>query len=223
MIKCLFVVLGHEHKSRAFSMGNSQLCDESQEKPYSYFSTVGSDGGHPAKQQEGGSDAPSLHLPTLLPLPQSSQWGSLPYSHPKHKGKLFRNTGNFRSPEYRCPFSGPFVSRVKLHSANPGASFQGRPWSDQWFSTGPRTSGSALGLWIPHGSLLSQRSLSLGLHTGSGWLLWVVVPVMIWIRTLAAPFCQLCAAQRLLGEPGWLSTLRSSSETWRVHAARLPV
>ena len=54
MIKCLFVVLGHEHKSRAFSMGNSQLCDESQEKPYSYFSTVGSNGVGTQPNTAGG-------------------------------------------------------------------------------------------------------------------------------------------------------------------------
>lgn len=54
MIKCLFVVLGHEYKSRAFSMGNSQLCDESQEKPYSYFSTVGSDGVGTQPNTAGG-------------------------------------------------------------------------------------------------------------------------------------------------------------------------
>ena len=140
MIECLFIVLGHEHKSRAFSTGNSQLCDGSKERPYSCFNTVGKWWSKHSRRV--GPNPPSLHMLTLLPLPSPLPPATLKafreevteglYSTPTQskcpKTRSLEILETLEALRYRCPFSGPLVSPCKtVQCTTPGASFQRPP------------------------------------------------------------------------------------------------
>lgn len=139
MTKCLFIVLGHEHKSRAFSMGKS-LCDGSKERAYSYLNTVGKWWSKHSRRV--GPNPPSLLKLTLLPLPSPLPPETLKAFQEKVTEGLYPTptqntcpkTRSLEIPEtlealrYRCPFSGLLVSPCKtVQCTTPGASFQRPP------------------------------------------------------------------------------------------------